>query len=328
MRFLALAGLLALVVLIAWLTVQIVKVAPSAFSSLASLAEGIDQFEESIDEPTDTDPLITKESKEEVVSGETVTITWDAVENLGTYSFSYECFDGVTLTAVNTDGERAMSCDTNYNLGEVTSLNLTVTAEESVEIPYTLSFIRAGDSEHYRNGTAFITVVTDTDKLAGDVAGASTTPETTNDTEPEETPTPEPTPQPTTPTVQYTYQVPTSDPNGFINLEASYVNVGGFVNGQFRAGLLEEDSSGAVQFAVKNIGTKTSEEWSFTITLPDGTTFESEDQDPLKPNERSIFTLGFDTEDAGSHTFRVIVDTDDDIQESNDRFNQRVTIRN
>jgi hypothetical protein len=338
LRSLALAGFAGIVILIAWLSVQIIQVAPNAFSSLASLAEGISQYEESVGgEEMQEKPLMTAIDVEKAISEKQFTVTWEDAGSLGTYSFSYDCIDGVTVTVFRDDGGRDIICDTNYNLGETNSLTLLVKSDkEYVDVPYTLSYLRPGDTEPFRIGHAVIPVEMKKEEpqVEGQVAGENTEAETEGTPSEEEVA--EETPEPTTPTtpteptttVEYTYALPTSNPNGFVNLRAMYLNVGAVVNNRFVVDNLEQDSDGAIQFEVKNIGTKTSDDWTFTVVLPNGSQYESETQTPLKPNERAVLTLGFITDDDKSHTFEVEVETDDDIQVSNNRFARFVTISN
>ena len=88
--------------------------------------------------------------------------------------------------------------------------------------------------------------------------------------------------------VEYVYQIPTSNPNGIVDLETSYVGVG---DSSGLTDSLEKNDSGVLFFEVKNIGTKTSDDWRFTVSLPDNQTYTSERQLALKPNERATLAL-------------------------------------
>ena len=90
---------------------------------------------------------------------------------------------------------------------------------------------------------------------------------------------------------------------------------------------LEENERGAVRFEVKNIGTKTSEDWTFSITLPSGFTYSSEEEAPLKPNERAVFTLGFNVSDAPEvATIKASVTEETDTNKENNSFTWSVKI--
>jgi len=84
------------------------------------------------------------------------------------------------------------------------------------------------------------------------------------------------------------------------------------------ADIIKTTDRGAVQFEVTNLGTKTSEEWTFNAVLPTNPphTFNSDNQQVLAPGERIEFTLGFDAvvhEEEGVIT--ITVDPDNNIEE-------------
>ena len=94
-----------------------------------------------------------------------------------------------------------------------------------------------------------------------------------------------------------------------------------------RTATIDNDVRGAFQFEVKNIGTKTSDDWEFTATLTSGTEFEADNQQPLKPNERSVITLGFDAVgDTGVQFFGATVAGGSDRNENNNAFTWAVEI--
>ena len=129
----------------------------------------------------------------------------------------------------------------------------------------------------------------------------------------------ETTPTPTIPATERVYLTPVSDPTGTPDLAARYIAVGQIVDGAFVLGLANK-AGGAVQFEVKNIGTKDSDTWSYSVTLPDGTTHTSGTELLLKPNERTILTLGFGASAVDTHTFAVAVTTTNDANENNNTF--------
>lgn len=159
-----------------------------------------------------------------------------------------------------------------------------------------------------------------------DVSDESATPAATSTPSKPTTSTPTP--------VQYKtvaqYVVPTSDPNGYTDLEATFVAVGRTTSdGRFVAGAtLETDEVGAIQFRVKNIGTKTSSEWHFEAKLPNGDTMKSSVQKPLKPGEMATLTLVFDVGDKdGNRSFEVGVYGGNDISTINNGFRSSTNIR-
>jgi hypothetical protein len=75
----------------------------------------------------------------------------------------------------------------------------------------------------------------------------------------------------------------------------------------------------AVRFAVENLGTRTSPQWTFNAVLPTypGNIFSSPSQQALGPGDRIEFTLGFDSViDADTGVLTVNVDPAGSINES------------
>ncbi len=89
-KTLAILGFVVVIVLGVWLAVKVVSLIPSAFSSLASIADSINN-----NRPTNT---LTIESEERVINSEGIfTLAWTNVKREGTYSFSYTCTPGITV---------------------------------------------------------------------------------------------------------------------------------------------------------------------------------------------------------------------------------------
>ncbi len=321
LKSLAIAGFVAIIILIAWLSVQLVNVVPGAFSSLASLAESINQREQVVENEVAT--LLVTSNSTLVNTGEVVTIAWNTAKAKGSYTFSYECTDGMAVDLVNTDGTKSISCDTNYNIGDTDTLTITADSEKErfAELKYTIAFLGTNDTKPRATGNASLTVVN------SDIRDEMLNPdETTEETPVEETVAELPT-EAVTPTYtqEYTYTIPVSDPNGRTDLGTRFLNTGRIIGQTFFPGELMQNETGAIQFEVKNYGSKTSEVWTFSVTLPNGGTFESEEQNPLKPNERAVLTIGFAEVAASSHTFNVAVEEATDQTPLNDRFSRSVT---
>ncbi len=343
MKSLAIAGFISIVVLIAWLSIQVVQLIPNAFSSLASLAESVNQYQQSIIDTDGVVPITVTSDQTIINAGDNVTLSWDSANVAGSYTFSYACEDGVAVDLISNDGVRSINCESNYNIGDTTSLSLKIDSEKNryAELAYTVAFLRTNDTEPRASGTASVTVVNTViaDGIVTnpeEVAVATTTPVT----EEEETTTPEPespvvvtppvtTPpaRPTTPTYtqEYTYAIPVSNPNGRTDLSTRFLNIGVISNNTFITKAITQSAAGAIQFEVKNIGTKTSGTWTYSVTLPDGTTYTSGNQKALRPNERAVLSIGFSAPQKSSHTFVVNVKESTDITTINNRFSQTIT---
>ena len=334
---LAIAGFVGVVLLLAWISIQLVQLFPNALSSLASLAEGVDQTSETMVEEDAMKPIVVTSNTSLANTGESVNINWDRSNERGSYVFAYECIDGVSIAEMNDGAERQLTCNTNYNVGDIDELTLAIESEKNryTDVTYSVGFLATTDSEPQAMGTDVVTII-NSDVNAFAFAGDSQ--ELANEeivSEPEvvvETPvvTTPVTPTPPAPVFEqeFVYEIPTSNPNGFTDMAASFIAMGEVINNQFVSGPVVADNGGAIQFAIKNFGTKTSDDWTFSIALPNGGTYNSPTQTELKPNERAVLTIGFPAGDYDAHTFVVEVDESTDRTSGNNSFSQQVTFAN
>lgn len=338
LKTLAITGFFAIIILIAWLSVQLVAVIPGAFSSLASLAEGVNQYQQSIVEPEPTVPLVVTSNTTLVNAGGNVDISWNTAQANGSYVFSYQCAEGVAIDIVDTDGVQNIECETNYNLGDTDSVSLAIDSVKNryVDVVYSVSFLETDSAEPRATGDATLTVVNsdisniivNTEETTdNEIESSEETLEiATENSEPEvDTPAVIPTTPPTPVYEQeFVYTIPTSDPNGRTDLATRFLFTGAISNNTFTPGVIDKDEDGAIQFEVKNLGTKTSGNWTFTVSLPNGGTYESDSQKPLKPNERAVLTIGFLSAGKSGHTFEVVIDTTGDAASLNNQFQRFV----
>lgn len=324
----AIAGFLAIIIFAVWLAVQIVSILPNAFSSLASLADSVYNYDRNVGLEVVTEKSVAN-------AGESFTISWTAQRGDGTYAFSYACVEGVSVEIRNKAGEIvAVSCDTVLELANTTSLEIRVQSEKArfVDIPYTITYTQ-GDKTISKNGT--ITIANATIPTGGIIA-------TEEDTETEAPVVSKPTtPAVTTPKPQYVqgtpttvqkiiYAIPVSDPKGTIDLQVTYLGVGTLTGKTFTPkAVLDVDHQNAVQFEVKNIGTKTAEDWSYEVDLPAKISYKGDDQKALKPNERAVITLGFDgLTKSGTEKISVEVVAKNDVKKSNNEFTKTIKLVN
>ena len=329
LKSLAIAGFVGIIILISWLSIQFVSIVPEAFSSLASLIEGLNQHQEAALEENDMTQFNVTSNASIVNAGGSVVISWETTKVPGSYTFSYECLEGVAIDIANDDGLQSIACDTNYNLGNTDSLSLTIDSEKErfIDINYTVSFLATNDTEPRASATASLTVI-------NDQINSVFVSDNVNETEivEEEVIDEVETVVGTTPGEEivyeqkFVYTIPTSDPNGITDLGTKFLNTGKIIGNVFIAGKLKQDDNGAVQFEVKNFGTKTSEEWTFSVSLPDGGNYTSTEQKPLKPNERAVLTIGFPATDDTRHTFEVEIEESTDVNSLNNKFEKAVTL--
>ena len=270
MKTLAIVGFIAVVAFGVWLAVQIVSLVPNAFTSLASIADSVYNYD-----PT-TEEVVDEEDDNRGIFG------------FGNNNEDEDSNDVIVLTEDDFPED-------NYFIGNGEKMT---TDSEDDEMDYY--------DEDDENGYEEPTVVTETSS--------------------------EPTPYlPQEPQFieTVTYSVPTSNPNGYVDLATKIVAVGHITSsGNFVQGArMDNDTRGAFQFEVKNIGTKTSDEWDFVAKLTAGQTFKSPTQLALKPQERVVFTLGYDNvgED-GISVIAVNVQSDDDTNSENDSFTWAVSV--
>jgi hypothetical protein len=294
-KSLALFGLFGVIIFIAWLSVQIVSIFPSAVTSLASLADSVYSYDPKADREV---KLV--DAPEHFTTGVPTTIRYEKPFETGTYSFSYSCGKDVFIEIKSTESEFAgLECNKSYNLGNVDNFTLIVHEDntESKDLTYTIAHFKTNATKESAQVTTTSGII-----LGSEVAiGPETSVEVTVNEQPI-------TPKPTTGTVttkpsvpvitkpapaptnlfSYTYKIPVSDPKGYTDLSVSYLGIGttntagNFVN----TGSLKQDQAGAIQFTVHNTGTKTS-------NLPGDVEYTSKVQAPLKPNEKATLTISF-----------------------------------
>lgn len=321
----AIVGFIAIILFAVWLAVQIVSLIPSAFSSLASLADSVYNYDKQQD-------LVVATPNSVVNAGESVTVTWTKMRKEGVYSFTYKCTDGVAIDAKNAAGEVvSVACDTPFSLDGKTSVDLIVASEKFrfVDVSYTITFSQIGVKNSALSTTKTITIVNPSVPTAGTAQTPATqTPATPTVAATTTVKTPSHVAGTPTTVKKYIYVVPTSNPNGKIDLQVTYLGVG-TLNGKVftPATAIRTDQNGAIQFEIKNIGTKTSDVWDYTAALPASITYASGPQLALKPNERAVITLGFEgVTQVGAQKFGVQLNAKNDVNKTNDAFTWSVVI--
>jgi hypothetical protein len=321
LKSLAVAGLLGITILIAWLAIQLVQVFPAALTSLVGVANSVYNYN-----PLETREVELVNHTTLINAGESFAVSWNKPLVGGIYTFSYTCIDGVSISlSADEKNFSNLECATEYDLGDTDTVKLFIntTHERFTTVPYHIAFYRPNDTDPTAKQEASVTVVNPeldtTTEGEPSTTPAEETPEESTDESPEVAPEPEPAPEPTpepepevttpkpepttsvpktnTPeyTYTYTYAIPTSNPAGTADLSVSIVGLGilGANNTFIRTDTITRGVSGALQFAIQNIGDKTSEAWDYVVKLPGGTYYESKLEKALLPNERAVITVSY-----------------------------------
>lgn len=324
----AIAGFIAIVVITVFVAINIVRLIPSAFSSLASIADSVANYS------ARSEQLEVASGNSVVNAGESVTISWTKMRQDGTYSFSYACTDGVAIEAKDTDGKIiTLTCDTPLQLGTNTSVDLMVSSEKNrfVDVSYTVTFAPEKNGASSVATTKSLTIVNASIPASGKpVASNATSSTSVTGTKPA-TPSKTTAYKPGTPVTihKVIYTMPVSDPNGTTDLQVTYIGVGILQGTTFiPTANIVSGQEGAVRFAIKNIGTKTASAWSYHADLPAGLNYDSGAQVALKPNEQAILTLSFNGVDQrGIQTFGVVVSAQNDANTKNNTFSWNVNVK-
>ncbi len=321
-KVLAILGFFATILLLIWITIQVLTHAPNGFASLASMADGLQRY------ASITEMSIATE-KSTVNSNESFQISWTDVKQEGVYEFTHTCIPGIELLVRSTEGTlKPILCTETLTLpSDVHGLFLSLSSKDArfTDVPLKITFKNVAGEVAFTT-EATVTVVNATIPTRGDVVAVVPEPETPV-TVPAVTPATPSTgvaakPVPPAPQVITTVVYPTSNPNGFVDLRVITTGTGVMENGRFiKTAEFDEDLQNVVTFNVKNIGTKTSREWTFKTQLPDGQVYESKTQQPLKPQEHVEFTLRFGLDEDSDSTVKITttLSVDNDTNTKNNR---------
>ena len=304
-KLFAIIGLIASVSVLLWLVAEGVRMAPQAFSSVANTFSALNQ-----------EDLVLSSEESVINSDDAFGIAWSPIRENVSYSLSYSCAEGVSLEARSGENAQAFSCEETFALNNNGIASIILTGEKN----------RFSD---------VVLIITETNTETGETRQAETVVTVVNreiplsvslDEDRDEVDA-EPIVTPSTPTEA----LQISDPNGTSDLSVTYIGTGVYsdTTGVFTSASLDTDVRGSVQFAVANLGNKTSEPWSFTADLPTNpkVEYESTLQESLRPGERTVLTLSFgDVAEAGTHDFSVELNTSDDSNINNNEFSVTVTV--
>jgi hypothetical protein len=324
-KTLAIIGFIAAIVAGLWISVQIVRHIPSAFSSLASIADSLYGNPKSMQIAAESDV---------VNSGEAYRFTFTPMRGEGSYAFTYTCVEGIAAETRDASGAIVrIACDEEVDIASgrligTQGAEVLFTSEKQrfTDVPFTLAFYTDGADEASNSTNGMVTVVNASIPERGAVAGAEDTkPEVVSKPTTPTTPA-APAPKPLTPGTTYVKKVPvtttaypTSNPKGMTDLELTLVT----------PSTMDAGSDETLQVIVKNIGTKTSEDWKISLDYPAmDDSFMSKSQEPLLPGERATMTIRFTaTDDEGTDSVKARVLTSRDANTTNNSVTKTVKIK-
>lgn len=367
MKVLAIVGLVAILALAAWVSVQIAKSAPALTDRLVSGVVSLTR-ENATSSSETTSPRDTRELEmvlvERVIpSGEDFVLAWRNVpdgEN-ATYTLTYGCADSASLL-VRQDGVYAPAvCDAPLRINASSSVTIRPISDNNrfLDVPIT---VRVDSDDATREGRVLVTIE---NTLVADSRGAlslddddaqeevtadadASNEESTDDTSPEASEVAV-VDEDTTDTTATDAGVPVTTPApqavvvatpADLRVRIDATGVQAPVNGVPTFFALDEiptDRVGAVRFTVDNVGGTMSGAWSFKTYLPiDGNRNyeyrpEGEQflQEGLRPGEGVTFTLAFDqiVEDEQGLIRIELLPTDAGDQKSNNEAMRVVQLR-
>ncbi len=319
-RALAIVGFVAIIGAGIWGSLSLARGVPGAFNSLAAAVVSLT----SIFVPAVSEAITLSVPSLTVKTGTPFVLSWEHLGNRdeGTYTFRYSCENGVSFTSPTQSGsETTVFCTVPFNfLNADNSITLTALSDEnrSTNALLFIDFIPEGASEVAVSGSMTLTIINE------DISVDPETPVTGGGT-----PTTPVERKPGTQTTEV-FTLPgggsVSDPNGRVDLTARVIEIGvvSKSTGVFTASSTPNRSIStnrvAIRFAVENIGTKNSGQFTFNAVLPTFPShiFSSPTQQNLGPGDRIEFTLGFDSfvdEDEG--VFVINIDPASRINELN-----------
>lgn len=315
-------GLIAILAGLIWVGVTGFRNADGFRGIVASAISGI----QGIFSPSERIVLSVVDSQ--TVVGEPFVVSWEhrGKDSEGSYAFMYECQDDVHFSLKTKSADiGTIFCNTNIAI-ESTDTALTLTAlgaiDGVVEVPVHVFFTKNNETNVHREA-ALTLEIQDTrfDTATSTDATVTPTPSTGGTGVTAGTPTHEVIRISTTPELF-----------GKADLTVHFISVGlvDKKTGVFekKNELPREYPSGkrpAIQFEVKNEGTNLADKnWRFEVALPTSPSFnyKSSNQPAMFPGDRITYTIGFDrVKNAAEDDYRIEVDSQNDINESNERNN-------
>lgn len=360
-RALAVIGVIAIVVIVIWAGLMVVRSLPTAITAVQNAAVGLTQ----VFSPKKEEAISLSMSTLVARSGAPYTIAWGhtTTESTGTYALTYSCRDGLSVESPNTDGTyQSAFCDTPFNFARSnTEIRIVPTSTQNryLDVPMTISYFPEGASTPTVQKTFVMTIENPSVSVSPSTTGGTVATSTAATSTPVTTPTT--TTRPTTgttrptgtttvtpgPRTDNTYQIPGTggstpgsttakpiNPNGKPDLAVNVLDVGyidAATNKFVAASSVNRSERVAVRFEIENKGNNVSDSWMFSAILPTYPpfVFQSQTQQKLNPGEKIEYTLGFDKVATGNSVdLKIFADQSLKINESNEENNIKIVTIN
>lgn len=316
MKVLAIVGLIGVLVLAAWLAVQLVRTVPNAGNRLQGAVVAVQSLFRNA--PEEAVALVLENRTVNADEQFTINFEYTGANSPSGYVFSFACADAVTLDIDTTDGWQNVACDTPFTTENASIVVIPRSnSNRFIDIDITVQALGTELSD-----TTLITIVNEriADSRSSLIDGATTTESgadepsdntatsgadsgANNGVAPEaHTPVTTPTPvapRPSTVVTPVRTPIATGPSDLAVNITKTGVvaPVKG-VNVLFPISPIPSDKTAGVTFTVTNQGGAASGAWAFVANLPiEGDSnykYTSPAQVSLAPGAQVEFTLGFD----------------------------------
>jgi hypothetical protein len=339
MKTFAVLGLIVILGLGLWGSVQVVRIMPNVYSVVSKKASAAAVSISSLFISAEKMDLTANAGS--VNSGEVVTLSWQHTGGRptdGTYSLSLSCLSGVTIKTDGTNGTSTpIACNvptTLKNVSRSDSVKVIAlsTANRFTDVPFTVTFTPKDTTKSAISAKTTVTIVNMNVPSGMPTTGTATSTTATSTTS--TTTTTPVTTKPVTPVKgQETTDVrqisggtttPANNPNGQADLAVTFTDFGyldSATNVFVSSTTPSVHGKVAVKFSIANIGTKETGTWQFSAPLPTTPpyTYVSNAQPSLMPGDRIEYTLAFDEANQSTTTLQITVNADNrgTVNESN-----------
>ncbi|PIP86622.1 hypothetical protein COV42_00320 [Candidatus Campbellbacteria bacterium CG11_big_fil_rev_8_21_14_0_20_44_21] len=315
-KILAVVGAIAVLSVGGFITVTVLKNIPDIFGNIAAQVVSITQ------RFIPAERIIVTLSDENPVNGDLVRLSFEHQNKNddGSYSFFYECREGVHFERAASD--EVIFCNTPYNFinqDNTFSFRVFSAGEGSSGVPLSVNFVQNNSERISERGQSVLNIrgEKNIDSTMVIIRGG----EDGNR------------PAKRTPGQKIEEEIlfnqtsgstaGVSNPNGIPDLKATILAVGRIdreTNVFTATSSIPQADRGAVKFEILNVGTKSTGSWHFNVVVPTFPAFiyHSKSQPSLLPGDKIEYTIGFDSikNDGAENVIVVNADPIGSIKES------------